>query len=105
VKRLYDPIWADASPLRDDIVAAVTRSVQAIHPGIPVVPHQSNGTTDGAVFRGFGIPTYGVSGIFTKNSDDFAHGLNERIPVVAFYEDIDHWYRLAKDLSSSKSRR
>jgi acetylornithine deacetylase/succinyl-diaminopimelate desuccinylase-like protein len=98
VKLLYEPNWSEASPLRDDVVAAVSRSVQAIHPGVRVVPSQSSGATDGAIFRNVGIPTYGVAGTFMKSSDDFAHGLNERIPVAAFYADVEHWYRLAKDL-------
>jgi acetylornithine deacetylase/succinyl-diaminopimelate desuccinylase-like protein len=104
VKRLYDPMWSEASPLRDDVLGAVTRSVQQMYPGVRVVPSQSNGTTDGVVFRSAGIPTYGVSGVFMKNSDDFAHGLNERIPVRALYDDVNHWYRLAKDLAGTRAR-
>ncbi len=104
VKLLYDPIWSDASPIRDDVLDAVTRSVQKMYPGVRVVPSQSSGTTDGAVFRGAGIPTYGVSGVFMKNSDEFAHGLNERIPVRALYDDVGHWYRLAKDLGGKPAK-
>jgi carboxypeptidase PM20D1 len=33
-----------------------------------------------------------------KADDMFAHGLNERVPVGAFYQGVDHFYRLAKDL-------
>jgi acetylornithine deacetylase/succinyl-diaminopimelate desuccinylase-like protein len=105
VKRMYDPIWSDASPLRDDVFKAVTRSVQIMYPGVRVVPSQISGTTDGAVFRSAGIPTYGVSGIFMKNSDEFAHGLNERIPVRALYDDLAHWYRLAKDLGGKSQKK
>ncbi len=38
----------------------------------------------GAVFRNAGIPTYGVAGVFMKESEAFRHGLNERIRVDAF---------------------
>ncbi len=49
------------------------------------------GATDGVFFRAAGIPTYGVGGIFMKESDEFSHGLNERVPVASFYESLAHW--------------
>lgn len=93
---------SDASPLRPDVMAAVTRTVQKLHPGVPVVPEQASGATDGLVFRAAGIPTYGVGGIFMKSKDDFSHGLNERIPVAGFYSSLDHWYLLLKDLAGRR---
>ena len=91
--------WSDASPLREDVMAAVTRAVHVRHPGIPVVPKQESGATDGMFFRAAGIPTYGVSDTFIKDSDDFAHGLNERLPVKSFYDGLEYWYVLMKDLA------
>jgi acetylornithine deacetylase/succinyl-diaminopimelate desuccinylase-like protein len=102
IKMLYEPIFSDASPLRDDVIAAVTRTVQKLYPGVRVVPAQASGATDGAVFRGAGIPTYGVDAVFNKNSDSFAHGLNERIPVKSFYTGLQHWYLLVKDLAGPR---
>lgn len=84
-------IASDASPLRQDITDAVTAAVHANYPGVPVVPSVSAGATDGVFFRAAGIPTYGVDGIFIKDSDDFSHGLNERVPVESFYNDLTHW--------------
>ena len=63
----------------------------ALHPGVPVVPVQESGATDGLYFRAAGIPTYGVSGVFIKDSDSFAHGLDERVPVQSFYDELEHW--------------
>jgi hypothetical protein len=37
-----------------------------------------------------------------KPSDVFFHGLNERLPVKAFYEAIDHVHDLALDLSGTR---
>lgn len=99
LKMLYEPIFSDASPLRDDVIAAVTRAVQKRYPAVRVVPAQGSSATDGAVFRGAGIPTYGVDAIFMKNSDSFQHGLNERIPVRSFYEGLQQWHTLVKDLA------
>jgi acetylornithine deacetylase/succinyl-diaminopimelate desuccinylase-like protein len=99
VKELGKAMSSDASPLRADVVAAVTRTVQKLHPGVPVVPDQASGATDGLVFRAAGIPTYGVNGLFMRPKDEFSHGLNERIPVEGFYSSLDHWYLLLKDLA------
>ncbi len=99
VKEFGKAMSSDASPLRADVLGAVTRTVRKLHPGVPVVPNQASGATDGLVFRAAGIPTYGVDGLFIRSKDDFSHGLNERIPVDGFYSSLDHWYLLVKDLA------
>jgi len=102
VKELGKSMSSDASPLRADVFSAVTRVVQKLHPGVPVVPDQASGATDGLVFRAAGIPTYGVGGMFMRPKDDFSHGLNERIPVEGFYSSLHHWYWLLKDLAGHR---
>lgn len=93
---------SDASPLRKDVVAAITRAVHAGYPGVPIVPAMSSGATDGVFFRSVGIPTYGAGEIFSKDSDDFSHGLNERVPVDAFYAGLTHWRVLLKEIAGRK---
>jgi acetylornithine deacetylase/succinyl-diaminopimelate desuccinylase-like protein len=93
---------ADASPMRPDVIAAVTHAVHALHPGVVVSGAMAPYATDGAVFRGAGIPTYGASGIFLKESDDFAHGQNERIGVDAFYGSLSYWYALIHELAGAR---
>ena len=61
-----EPMSSDASPLRKDIVAAVTRVVHKFYPEAPIVPQQASGATDGLVFRAVGIPTYGVDPTFIQ---------------------------------------
>jgi acetylornithine deacetylase/succinyl-diaminopimelate desuccinylase-like protein len=97
VKVIGSPAASDASPLRPDVMAAVTRSVHAMHPEVQIVPVQDSGASDGLYLRAAGIPTYGVSGMFIKDSDSFLHGLNERVPVQSYYDELDYWYRLMKD--------
>lgn len=92
-------VSSDPSPLRPDVLAAVTKAVHSIRPGVPITPVQESGATDGLYFRAAGIPTYGVGGLFMKNSDSFAHGLNERIPVKSFYDDVAYWHVLLTDLA------
>ena len=90
---------SDASPMREDVITAVGRAVHASYPGTPIVPQMAAYATDGSVFRGSGIPTYGVSGIFLKDSESFSHGLNERVPVRSFMRGLTHWYVLIKELA------
>ncbi len=92
-------IDAPASPLRPDVLAAVTKAVHARFPGLPIVPSMAAGASDSMFFRALGVPAYGVSGLFMKSSDDFAHGLNERAPVDAIDGDLAHWESLLKDLA------
>jgi acetylornithine deacetylase/succinyl-diaminopimelate desuccinylase-like protein len=99
--KLSDPgAVSEASPLRPDVLAAVTRVVHSLHPGIPIVPTMEMGATDGVFYRRGGIPTYGTSEVFIKSSDDYSHGFNERIPVQSFYDGLEFWYRLMKDFSA-----
>ena len=99
VKVVGTPMSSDASPLRPDVLKAVTRAVEAIRPGVPVVPAQISGATDGLVFRAGGIPTYGVDGNFMKGNEDFSHGLNERLSVQSFYDSLTFWYVMVTSLS------
>jgi acetylornithine deacetylase/succinyl-diaminopimelate desuccinylase-like protein len=100
ITTLGAPAASDDSPLRPDVVDAVTRAVHAIHPGVPVVPEQSSGASDGLYLRAAGIPTYGTSGMFVKDNDSFAHGLDERVPVRSFYDSLEFWYVLVKAVAS-----
>jgi acetylornithine deacetylase/succinyl-diaminopimelate desuccinylase-like protein len=56
------------------------------------------GATDGKYLRIAGIPTYGVSGIFTDENDVRAHGRDERILVKSFYDALDFMYKLMRAL-------
>ena len=97
-------VASDASPLRKDVVAAVTAAVHAGYPGVKIVPSMSSGATDGVFYRAAGIPTYGASELFMKDSDSFAHGLNERVSVDAFYAGLTHWRVMIQELAGSPAR-
>ncbi len=103
VTTLGHPLASDISPLRPDVVAAVTKAVHARHPGVPVAPYQESGGTDGLHFRAAGIPTYGVGETFIKDTDVFAHGLDERLPVQSFYDGLEYWHVLLKEVAGSRA--
>jgi acetylornithine deacetylase/succinyl-diaminopimelate desuccinylase-like protein len=90
----------DPSPLRADVLDAFSAAVHARHPGVPIVPTMATGATDALFFRARGIPVYSVNGGWGVIPDDQrAHGLNERFPVRAFYENIDHWTDMIRRLA------
>ena len=89
-----------ASPLRPDVLGAYTDAVHARHPGAAIVPDMSTGATDGLYFRARGVPVYGVEGSWIVTPiDERAHGRDERLPVRAFDEDIDHWTDMIRRLA------
>src|SRR3954451_15147800 len=89
----------DASPMRADFVAAVTKAMGEVYPGVPVFPSQASGASDSMWFRYHHVPSYGASPVFTKNSEDFSHGLNERTPIANIRPAIDYYLSLLRDLS------
>jgi acetylornithine deacetylase/succinyl-diaminopimelate desuccinylase-like protein len=97
--RLTAPVFASGpSPMRADLVKAVKQVLHELHHDVPIVSEQESGASDCVIFRSAGIPCYGTSQIFIKDSDDFSHGLNERVPVASFYQGLDFWYQLFKAL-------
>ncbi|MGH8198309.1 MAG: M20/M25/M40 family metallo-hydrolase [Steroidobacteraceae bacterium] len=93
------PVPSDASPLRDDVMKALRKAIDLRAPGLPIVPTMSAGATDGLFYRNVGVPSYGVSGIFMHPKDNFAHGLNERVPVATIDGAVLQWRSLLRDLS------
>jgi carboxypeptidase PM20D1 len=98
---IYAPVESDVSELREDIRAAVSKAVHARYPGVRLVPSMSSGTTDAVHFRKAGIPTWGVGAIFMDPDDNFAHGLNERAPIKAFYDALNHWSIIIRELAGN----
>ncbi|MFZ2508436.1 MAG: M20/M25/M40 family metallo-hydrolase [Steroidobacteraceae bacterium] len=96
---LGNPLPSDASPLRDDVMQALRRAIDLRAPGLPILPSMSAGATDSLFFRRLGVPSYGVSGIFTRPKDEFAHGLNERVPLATLDGALVQWRSLLMDLA------
>jgi acetylornithine deacetylase/succinyl-diaminopimelate desuccinylase-like protein len=89
----------DASPMRPDFVAAVTKAIGEVYPGVPVFPSMASGASDSMWFRYHRVPSYGASPMFTRNSEDFSHGLNERTPVGNVRPAIDYYLTLVRELT------
>ena len=91
-------------PVRDDVLAAFTKAVRTLHgPTMPIMPFMDTGTSDASFLRAAGIPTFGADGGWGISPDDErAHGLDERIPVRAFYDDVLHWEIMIRELAGKR---
>jgi acetylornithine deacetylase/succinyl-diaminopimelate desuccinylase-like protein len=94
-----------SSPLRPELVSAMSRITDSMWPGVIVLPTMSTGATDGRMLRAAGIPTYGVQGFFNERDDNRAHGRDERMMVRSFYEGQTFLYELVKALAVSGQNR
>jgi acetylornithine deacetylase/succinyl-diaminopimelate desuccinylase-like protein len=92
-----------ASPPRADVVNAVTAAIQHFHgPEMRVFPTMSTGASDGSFFRAQGIPVYDMDGSWGISPiDERAHGLDERIPVRAMYDDVLYWEMIMRSLAGN----
>jgi acetylornithine deacetylase/succinyl-diaminopimelate desuccinylase-like protein len=90
-----------ASPLRPDVLQAVTAAIHKLDgPDMEVYPEMSTGASDGSFFRAEGIPVYDIDGSWGISPlDERAHGLDERIPVRAMYDDVVYWQMIFKSLA------
>ena len=99
IKIIGDPSRGPASPLRPDVMNAVSTLTEKYWPGVPAIPIMVMGATDGRFLRVIGIPTYGVQGFFYDRDDIRFHGRDERLGVQSFYEGQAFLYDLVKALA------
>ena len=86
----------------DPTLLGVTTSLtRQIWGDIPVIPTMSTGATDGRFLRAAGIPTYGVSGIFSLPGENNAHGRDEKLRTKSYYEGLDFLYQLVKQVAGT----
>jgi acetylornithine deacetylase/succinyl-diaminopimelate desuccinylase-like protein len=87
---------SNSAPLTLQILNPIEEIAHEMWPGVPVVPALEPGASDAQFLNPAGIPTYGVTGLFTDADGGNIHGLNERIRVVSVYEGRTFLYRLVK---------
>ncbi len=87
------------SPPSPALLAKVQKVTDSMWPGVTVIPAMGAGASDGLYFRGAGIPTYSVNGVFETESR--MHGRDERVNIQAFYESVEFTYRLMKETSKA----
>ena len=91
---------AKAAPLTPRILKPVETVAHELWPGVPVIPALEPGASDAQFLNPAGIPTYGVTGMFSDPDGGHIHGLNERIRVQSVREGRTFLYKLVKIYAS-----
>lgn len=86
-------------PLTERVLGPARKVAAEVFPGVPLVPLMAAGGTDGAFLTPAGIPTYGLTGIFSDKEGSHAHGLDERIRLKSLLDGREFLYRLVKAYS------
>jgi acetylornithine deacetylase/succinyl-diaminopimelate desuccinylase-like protein len=83
-----------------ELLTAVTDLTKQMFGAIPVIPVMSTGATDGRFLRAAGIPTYGVSGIFSLPGETNAHGRDEKLRTKSYYDGLAFLDALVRRVST-----
>lgn len=93
-------VEAPASPYDKAFVDAATKAVHTAFGEVPIIASQASGASDSMWYRALGVPSYGASGTFTRDSDDYSHGLNERVPIGNIGKSLKYYDVLLRELAS-----
>lgn len=93
-------VEAPASPYDKAFVDAATKAVHTAFGEVPIIASQASGASDSMWYRALGVPSYGASGTFTRDSDDYSHGLNERVPIGNIGKSLKYYEVLLRELAS-----
>ncbi len=83
-------------PLTENVVGPIRLVTKQLWPDVPVLFSMAAGATDARFLTPAGIPTYGVSGLFSDPETTNAHGLNERMRVQSLLEGREFLDRLVR---------
>jgi len=80
------------------LLSAVTDLTHKMWGDIPVIPTMSTGATDSHWLREVGIPSFGVSGLFSLPGETNAHGRDEKLRVKSYYDGLEFLDQLVRRL-------
>ena len=87
-----EAVESPVSPVREDVRATLQAALSTTYPGARLWPVMSSGGTEGREYRRAGIATYGAGSLgLIMPADSRAHGIDERIPLMAFDKELDYW--------------
>ena len=87
-------------PIRPDVLRVLDHVSAQLWHGVPVIAEMETGASDSIYTNAAGLPSYGVSGVATDRDDYRAHGRDERLRISAFYEGLDFYGRVLRELTS-----
>ncbi len=94
------PHFPSSTPAIDPaVLGATTELTHKMWGDIPVIPTMSTGATDSHWLREAGIPSYGVSGLFSLPGETNAHGRDEKLRVKSYYDGLEFLDQLVRRLA------
>ena len=81
------------------LLSATTELTRKMFGDIPVIPTMSTGATDSHWLREAGIPSYGISGIFSLPGETNAHGRDEKLQHVWVFTDQKRALAFSEEVS------
>ena len=97
-ERLAREIYAELIGINTvDSVGSTTRAARAMERRFQTM---STGATDGRFLRAAGIPTYGVSGIFSLPGENASHARDEKLRTTSFHEGLEFSDKLVRRVSN-----
>ena len=95
--------WTAAvQPLDPQLLGTVTALARRTWGDVPVIPLMSTWTTDGRMLRDAGIPTYGLTGLFTVPGHEGMHGLDEKLRVRSFYDGLAFLDQVVRQMAGGR---
>ncbi|MFI5257083.1 MAG: M20/M25/M40 family metallo-hydrolase, partial [Gemmatimonadales bacterium] len=88
------------APVDPHLLAATTAITRRMLGDITIIPTMSTGATDGHYLREVGIPTFGVSGLFSEGGENNAHGRDEKMRVHSYYDGLEFLDQLVRTITS-----
>jgi len=88
-------------PIVPELLTAATALTKQMFGDIPIIPVMSTGATDGRFLRAAGIPTFGISGIFSLPGESNAHGRDEKLRTKSFYDGLEFLDKLVRRLAGT----
>ncbi|HZY64013.1 MAG TPA: M20/M25/M40 family metallo-hydrolase [Edaphobacter sp.] len=93
---------APPPPLKEEVFKPLRETVQAIWPGMTILPEMQTGASDSVYTMAEGIPSYGFNGMAIDEGDDREHGINERLGVESYYTGVEFTYRYLKAMTGGQ---
>ena len=86
-------------PLRADVMKSLRDVSAKLWPGATLIPIMETGASDSVYTMNAGLPSYGICGLAVGRDDSRAHGRDERMGVEAYYQGLEFYYLLLKELT------
>ena len=95
-----DRAAAPPPPLNEAVFKPLRETVNALWPGLTILPEMETGASDSIYTIAAGMPSYGFNGMAIEEGDERAHGRDERLGIESYYAGVEFQYLYLKAMTS-----